>query len=221
MKVKKFCILLLSLLLIISCSLSPFEKDTSYRDTEQTVVTEDSSLFIENESNNTYIFETNDTTYLTSNGYTLWGITDTNTSNTFNNISVSICKNSGRTEAGYGVVFCSQEVDGNDFMLVVLINANGLYTVGKVVNGVFSHINNGWKSSNYINKGLGIQNILLISYDTVNNKFLLKINGYSITDFSVSEEINFINSKSGYAVVIANNENFPNNSVKVTFEKIN
>ena len=103
-------------------------------------------------------------------------------------------------------------------MLAVLINANGYYTVGKVSDGVFCHINGGWKNSNFINKGYGIKNTISVAYDTGTRNFILKINGYEITSFTVSEQISFKNSKSGFAVVIANNENFPGNPVRVTFE---
>ena len=47
---------------------------------------------------------------------------------------------------------------------------------------------------------------------------VLKINGYEITSFTVSEQISFKNSRSGFAVVIASNENFPDKPVRVTFE---
>ena len=103
-------------------------------------------------------------------------------------------------------------------MLTVLINANGYYTIGKVYDGVFRHINEGWESSKYIKRGLGIKNLINITYDENNTNFTLKLNGCEITNFSVEEEILFRESKSGYVVVIANNENFPKNSVKVFFE---
>ena len=103
-------------------------------------------------------------------------------------------------------------------MLAVLINANGYYTVGKVSDGVFCHINDGWKNSNFINKGYGIKNTISVAYDTGTRNFILKINGYEITLFTVSEQIAFKNSRSGFAAVVANNENFPGKPVRVTFE---
>ena len=127
-------------------------------------------------------------------------------------------KESGRTEAGFGLVFCEQEIEGKPFMLAVLINANGYYTVGKVSDGVFCHINDGWKNSSFINKGYGIKNTISVAYDTGTRNFILKINGYEITSFTVSEQISFKNSRSGFAAVVANNENFPDKPVRVTFE---
>ena len=122
------------------------------------------------------------------------------------------------SEAGFGLVFCEQKIEGKPFMLAVLINANGYYTVGKVSDGVFCHINDGWKNSNFINKGYGIKNTISVAYDSGTRNFILKINGYEITSFTVSEQISFKNSRSGFAVVIANNESFPDKPVRVTFE---
>ena len=90
--------------------------------------------------------------------------------------------------------------------------------MGKASDGVFCHINNGWKNSNFINKGYGIKNTISVAYDNGTRNFVLKINGYEITSFTVSEQISFKNSRSGFAVVIANNENFPGNPVRITFE---
>ena len=61
--------------------------------------------------------------------------------------------------------------------------------------------------------------MISVSYDSESKDFMLRINGYTVTTFAVSEDIVFKDSKTGYVVVIANNEAFPNNPVKVTFEK--
>ena len=219
MKPEKLIILLISLAVLASCELTPFEEDEkSIVKPEQTTVQETSSLFVQDEDNKVFTFETNDTSYLGANGYTLWTVPNVNTTESFNPVAVEVIKESGRTEAGFGLVFCEQKIEGNPFMLAVLINANGYYTVGKVSDGVFCHINDGWKNSNFINKGYGIKNTISVAYDTGTKNFILKINSYEITSFTVSEQISFKNSKSGFAVVIANNENFPSKPVRVTFE---
>lgn len=205
-------------ILFSSCDLAPFEEGEILTRPEQTSVQEESTLFEKDEQNKIFTFETNDTKYLGTNGYTLWTVPNVNASENFNPIVVETIKESGRTEAGFGLVFCEQHIEGKLFMLTALVNANGYYTVGKVSDGVFWHINDGWKNSNYINKGYGIKNTIAVVYDADSKNFILKINGYVITSFTVSEQISFKNSKSGFAVVIANNENFPNKPVKVTFE---
>ena len=218
MKIEKLLIRLFFIISFSSCGLDPFEDKTNSVSPEQTKIIEESSLFASDEQHKSYTFETNKAEYLTANGWTLWTVPAVNTQEKFKPLTVEVIKKSGKTEAGFGIVFCSQEIEGKHFMLTVLINGNGYYTVGRVYNGVFSHINEGWKSSNFINKGYGIKNTIAITYDEVSRNFLLKIKDYSITEFTVSENISFKNSRYGFAVVIANNENFPNNPVKVTFE---
>ena len=218
MKYKKILGVLGTMLIFASCDFSSFDENSENEKPEETTVTEETTLFNVDDESGTYIFETNDTKYLSAKGYTLWTVSDTNDEEEFLPISINICKESGKSEAGFGIVFCVQEIDGKTFMLTVLINVNGLYTVGKITDGDFSHIT-GWKSSTYINKGYGIKNLISVSYDSESKNFMLYINNYLVTAFTVSEDIVFKNSKSGYVVVIANNETFPKNSVKVMFEK--
>lgn len=218
MKFEKLLAGLSVMAVLASCELSQFEEDSNPVMPEQTNVQEESSLFKPDGQNNLFTFETNDTKYLTANGWTIWSVPNVNGEERFVPLTVEAVKESGRAEAGFGIVFCAQEIEGRPFMLSVLINANGYYTAGKVSDGVFSHINGGWKSPGCINRGHGIKNTISVSYDTAGNNFLLKINGYEITEFAAPKEIAFKNSRSGFAVVIAGNENFPDNPVKITFE---
>lgn len=218
MKYMKLLMGLVLLTIMTSCELAPFEEGQNPVTPEQTNVQEESTMFEEYEQNKMFIFETNDTKYLTPNGYTLWTVPKINTSENFNAISVKVTKESGRTEAGFGLVFCEQNIDEKPFMLAVMINTNGLYSIGKIYDGVFSHINNGWLKSNHIYSGLGVPNDISITFNNTNKNFTLSINNYEITSFTVNEKITFKNSRSGYVVVIANNENFPSKPVRVTYE---
>lgn len=207
-------------IIFASCELAPFETTEVVEpiQPEQTYIEEKSTMFEQEKESNVFTFETNDTRFLKTNGYTLWTVPNVNANESFNPVAVEVIKESGRTEAGFGLVFCEQKIEGKPFMLAVLINANGYYTVGKVSDGVFCHINDGWKNSNFINKGYGIKNTISVAYDTGAKNFILKINSFEITSFTVSEQISFKNSRSGYVVVIANNESFPSKPVRVTFE---
>ena len=218
MKHENLLIVFASLVLFSSCEIAPFEEGENLVNPGQTNLQEESSMFEKDEQNKTFTFETNDTKYLGAKGWTLWTVPSVNASESFNPVAVEVIKESGRTEAGFGLVFCEQEIEGKPFMLAVLINANGYYTVGKVSDGVCCHINDGWKNSNFINKGYGIKNTISVAYDTGTRNFILKIYGYEITSFTVSEQISFKNSRSGFAVVIAHNENFPSKPVRITFE---
>lgn len=207
-------------IIFASCELAPFETTEVVEpiQPEQTYIEEKSTMFEQEKESNVFTFETNDTRFLKTNGYTLWTVPNVNANESFNPVAVEVIKESGRTEAGFGLVICEQKIEGKPFMLAVLINANGYYTVGKVSDGVFCHINDGWKNSNFINKGYGIKNTISVAYDTGAKNFILKINSFEITSFTVSEQISFKNSRSGYVVVIANNESFPSKPVRVTFE---
>ncbi len=218
MKILRTTFILCALCLIASCDLPPLENMNDTAPVAQTEIREESSLFTASQNSTLFTFETNDTKYLTQNGYTLWTVPYINTSESFETITVTLDRQSGKKQAGFGIVFCSQTIDGKPFMLTLLINASGFYTAGKVYNGVFSHISGGWKSSPYIKKGNGVKNILTVSYDENSRSFVVKINGYTITAFTVTEQISFKDSKYGFAVVIANNEDFPTESVKVNFE---
>ncbi len=199
----------------MACNLSPFgTEDENLNEVDKTVIEENSTLFVAEDSN--YIFETNDSKYLKQNGVTLWCVKDINASTSFEEIEVNVSKQNGKSEAGYGVIFMQQEYEGKDFLLTIMINTKGEFILGKVFDGKFTAIRQ-WQSCSYLNKGYGIKNKINISM--IDNTFRLKLNGYTITDFSISEKINIQNSKSGYVVVVSGNENFPNNSVKVIFEK--
>ena len=220
MKYGKILIGFIVSIILASCELAPFETTEVVEpiQPEQTYIEEQSTMFEQEKESNVFTFETNDTRFLKTNGYTLWTVPNENANESFNPVAVEVIKESGRTEAGFGLVFCEQKIEGKPFMLAVLINANGYYTVGKVSDGVFCHINDGWKNSNFINKGYGIKNTISVAYDTGAKNFILKINSFEITSFTVSEQISFKNSRSGYVVVIANNESFPSKPVRVTFE---
>lgn len=214
-------ILIMTIIIVItSCELSPFVREKEIINPEQTNVKEETSLFNqENSDGKSYEFVTNDTRFLNRNGYTFWSVPYVNTHDDFEPVTVTVCKESGRSEAGFGIVFCKQDLNGKSYMLTVLINGNGLYTVGKVIEGSFYYLDKRWNASDSIRRGQGVNNKLSVTYDSESKLFYLYINDYKVTSFSTSENITFKNSKSGFAVVIANNETFPSNPVKVTFEK--
>ncbi len=212
-------ILMSVLVFFTACDFSAYNEEDEHTLPEQPAAEEKTVLFEEDEQKSCYVFETNDTDYLTANGYTLWSLPYVNTEDDFVPYTVRATKQSGRSEAGFGIVFCEQEIDEKPFMLTVLINSNGLYAIGKIADGVFYHINDGWKKSDYIYSGSGVSNSISVMFDSESKAFILRINNYDITTFTISENISFKNSRAGFAVVIAGNEDFPNNPVKVTFER--
>ncbi len=220
MKKYFFLTLILCSCIIYSCNWNIIDNETNEETTysETVTISKSTTLFNKESNSNEYVFETNDEKYITPSGYTLWTTTKTNNAQAFETITTKTCKQSGTNEAGYGIIFCEQQIEDNHFMLTVLINTRGFYTIGKVTNGTFIHINKGWKSSNNLNKGYGIYNQLEVTHNSNTNTFTLFINGCETATFTIEEKILFKDSNSGYVVVIADNEQFPEVPVKVLFE---
>lgn len=210
MKKNLFSILIL-ILLITSCNLQPFT-EVEPPAQEETEIEENTLLF--EDTGSEFVFESNDTKYITQNGYTIWCIKGTDP--VFSSRSLTAYKESGTGEAGYGMVFLHQKIDEKDFLLTVMINTKGQYIIGKVNDGDFSVISD-WKNCTYLNKGYGVNNKIEITYSE--EKFILKINDKRITDFTVSEKISLNNTGYGYVTVISGTERFPENSVKIVFNK--
>lgn len=215
---KKILFTILTFLILSSCGLSPndsYEKesDVSANQGLENAV-EKAELFVED--NDAYFFEINDTKYKTEKGYTFWTVRKTNEKTEFETVKTDVCKESGINEAGFGIVFLSQKIDGKDFLLTVMINTKGQYVIGKYMDGTFSKISD-WKDCEYLNKGKGVYNRLEVSYK--DESFTLKINEQKVSDFTISENVRFWRSKSGYVAVVSPYEEFPSESVRVLFKK--
>jgi hypothetical protein len=105
-------------------------------------------------------------------------------------------------------------------MLTVMINNNGQYVIGKVVDGNFSYISQ-WTATTRLDAGSGQENTITVQYQG-DNKYLLKFNGMDIREFSDEEEPRCGGvGKNGYVVVIAPSDlNGVNNaSVEVWFKE--
>ncbi len=197
----------------MSCKLPLFEPIDEITDEKtETYIEENSSLF--DEIDNRIIFQTNNTRYLQQNGTTLWCVKKKNESVGFEEIEVTVSKLSGRQETGYGIVFLQQEYEGKDFLLTVMINTKGEYIFGKVIDGKFTCIKN-WQTSPYLNMGYGIKNKIGVTLEK--GSFCIKLNNTKVADFSITENIQLKDSKSGFVVVVSGNERFPENSVNVVF----
>ena len=202
---------------ILSCTFYQVKED-SYVFIDESSVVESSMFFEFDVKSNSYIFETNDVQFSSSKGYTFWMTSEENEGASFKEFSATVYKESGREEAGHGIVFIAQEINGVQFLASVLINVKGMYIIGKVKDGVFERVCD-WTDCNYIKKGFGVENKLSVSYSEEDKNFMLKINDAFIKMFSMDEDFKIEGSKSGYVVVLAHNENFPDNPVKVVFGK--
>lgn len=203
----------LMMMVFVSCKLSPFGSVPDFEENEPDFeIEEDSALFEAIEEK--VVFESNETKYLRENGTTIWCVKKENESPDFEEIKTTLSKQSGKAEAGYGIIFLQQEYENKDFLITLMINTKGEFILGKVVDGSFIAIKN-WQPCSYLNKGYGVKNTIQISESE--NLFAVIINGYNVADFTISEKIKYQGSKSGYVVVISGNERFPDSSVKVMF----
>ena len=206
--------------LLSSCTLSPFNEGVQGSINHGDAPAEEkSSLFKKDESNGSFVLEVSDRKYLKDSGCTFWTSSFENESDGFSPLTVTAIKESGEKDAGFGTVFCIQEKDGKSFMLSFLINVQGLYSAGTIKDGTFSHINGGWKSCDWINRGWGVTNEISITHDEENARFIASINGHAVLSFSCPEGISFSGCRGGFAAVISGRENFPDNPVKIIFSR--
>jgi hypothetical protein len=181
-----------------------------------------SELFVSEPAADGYtrtVFRTNDVSYWTHEGSTLWTVFGGEEVE-FISRTVTVSKSSGFSGGGYGIVFCQgeHEVEGilKPAMLVVMVNNNGQYIIGKALGGVFSDFG-WWQPSAFLNRGAGASNELSVIYDEILGKYRLLINGSNVDDF-IDDDIPVLRGgKNGYIAVITPFDNFPVHSVNINY----
>jgi len=165
------------------------------------------------------VFRTNDVKYWTLEGLTMWTVWGEGEAE-FDSRTVKMAKSLGYTGGGYGIVFCHGEYDVEGkltpAMLVVMINSEGYYIIGKVQGGIFKDFG-WWKATPYINKSAGYLNELTVSYEDGSGEYILKINGNEIERFRDDSEPVLRGGRNGYIVVITPFDRFPNSGIDVYF----
>ena len=175
------------------------------------------SLFVlvENEENR-YVFETSNNKYLSEEGYTLWSVKNTKQVSSWR---VSVSKEAGNSKAGYGILFCGESKDGSDTFYTFLINNEGQYTTGRVLDGKYTTLTS-WKSLKALRHGYGISNTLGVSYDEDTHQLSLSINEESAGYRSLPDKVEYFGSYSGFVAVVSNQENFPGTPVHISYKDI-
>lgn len=181
------------------------------------VIEEVSELF-DNDGNNNINFFTNETRYIAPRGYSLWTILDDEPTE-YTSRTIEINKISGVSiAAGFGGVYC-QFVDpefGLTFLLF-MINLDGEYCIGEVINGkVFNYLVE-WTFTKNLNRGLNQINLLSLDYESSENKFHVSINGEEEITFRDDEAPFHKSGKQGYIVTISPIDEFPEVPVEVRF----
>jgi hypothetical protein len=165
------------------------------------------------------VFRCNSVEYWTKYGYTLWGVSSAGSSGgTFATRTVNVGKVSGNADAGYGIILChGTNSDGDVSMFTVMINKNGYYTIGKVINARYVSILS-WTYSAFLAKD-GATNALTVAYDASSSEYVLSLNGTEACRFSDGDNTVNANGANGYIVVISPQDTFPADTVEVRFEE--
>jgi hypothetical protein len=159
-------------------------------------------------------FETNDPSYWSQRGYSIWVLNDESPRD-FVSFDVTLSKTSGDQIAGYGVIAnYYDDPDLGEVMLVLMINNSGEYTVAEIVSNVYTPIIP-WTLTDRLSVGYNQPNRVVLDFD--GDQYRLSINGEEETLFEDTNAPTHEHGIGGYAVVISNLDDFPTNPVKVVF----
>ena len=175
-------------------------------------------------------FSTNDEDYLSTNGTSgwIWGNADFSTID----FEVDCIKVSGESAYGYGLVFGLQEdtdpADGLDDtgynFYIILINTEGSYFLGQVINKNCEYITENWYSHASLLRGKNISNTIRVVQTSGAGEdpaFDIYFNGSTDPiEFVDNEDPKFYGGKCGYITTLSPNENFPFVPVDVRFEQV-
>lgn len=212
----------LVMIFFIGCTYPTANRYEEERLEEETIekITESSQLFSKEGSTGAaaeYVFSTNDRAYVSENGHTLWTEISEGRGK-FRTIETTAVKSSGNINAGYGIVFCIDNIEEAEmvhkYMYVLLVNCKGLYAIGQVKDGTYTPMI-GWSESKNLLSGIGVKNKIRIEKEE--GVFIISFNDSVEEYFSPSQKPELDTSGHGYAVVISPNEDFPGKEVKVTF----
>lgn len=170
-------------------------------------------------------FYVNDPEYWRKEGNSLWTIWEEGEDERiYSGREVTLSKASGSSRAGYGMVICQGErlVNGEETatMLVIMINTNGEYSIGKVIGKRYEEMT-WWTSHPALEKGAGPENRLHVQYREETSEYALRINHSEEVIFFSDEHapIHDGSGKNGYIVIIAPEDRFPERYVDVRFRE--
>ena len=202
-------------LIVSSChnyTIGTYKKETSE---EISSFTQKDDMF-KTSDNQFYVFETNNKSYLSSYGYTIWCLKKSNTNQDLF-ISAEVKKVCGSDKMGYGLVFSDFVTEQDkEKMQVILINTKGEYLIGEVENARFT-VTKEWTNTSNLIQGYAAYNKISISYDRGNNLFYLYFNDQQECTFSPIIN-DFNNTKYGFVATIAPDENIDSSSVKIEYK---
>lgn len=203
--------------LLGACPVTPVEEESQQAFEEDGIIGVDSQMFIADEADPAQVdFSTNDSSFITSRGYTLYSLVDSNP-RTFTEMDVSLTKLSGNASAGYGLILNAfDDTELGPVFLVLMINTLGEYVIGEVIDGEFSAMVP-WSSSSKLGSGYNRPNQVLISYDSNLAQYSLCINGEQELVFSDNQAPYHLYGQGGYVTVISPADDFPQIPVHTRF----
>jgi hypothetical protein len=172
------------------------------------------------EDNQEYIkFSAKDGSFKNDQGLTLWTLRG-DAEDEFISRSVTLAKTIGASTGGYGMVFCHSEHEiygkPENMMLVVMINNEGWYIIGKAIGGVFYDYG-WWQRSGYLKSNAGAENKITVEYDKTENQYHLYFNDNFIESFKDSEGPQLSGGRNGYIAVITPFDRFPVPGIDIYF----
>lgn len=218
MNIKNIFFSVILMTFIISCKMTGYDYESDKTDESIPGTSEDSQLFEYHKDTGSFVFSINDTKYLQDSGYTIWCSPNINEEKTFEPIEVTVSKSSGKTDTGYGLVFCNQVIKEKQFMLTIMINNKGQFIIGEVYEGVFQRITE-WKSNKALIQGVGVNNRIRIEHDDNRSVYKVFLNSELAMEFSTRAGVIQEGSEWGYVAVISNEENFPEIPVTVSYRR--
>jgi hypothetical protein len=178
------------------------------------IIVEASELFSVDDAGR-ITFSTNETRYKNGN-YTFWNRLSGGGGG-FSGISVDLVKESGYFAGAYGFFFREGEAAGyGNSMLTVLIQKDGNYAIGKVINGEYQSIE-WWKSSDYLRKGYGVKNTVGVRLDEAGNEYVISINGIEVDRFQDINAPVCNGGGKGIIAVVTRFEDFPRTKVRTRY----
>ena len=171
----------------------------------------DDELFCEEENGVTRFLVSEENYKNKGRGSTFWCVKNNNKRDSY---ECYIQKQSGDKEAGYGIIFKVSEVEEKSYMLVLMINMEGKWQIGKACDGEY-RAKTEWQSSSNLNVGSSSN---LVGIREEGKQFVIRFNDIEETRFTDSDEPSLTGEGTGFIAVISPYEKFPENPVEINYK---
>ncbi len=208
----------ISAVLFLSCSFNDERGRRVVLSGEEESVESGASYFEHNDDGE-FFFSVNDRSLISPYGKTFWTLVnddeDEGKGGEFKDFEAEVQKTYGNSSGGFGLVFCQCEDEEWGYcLLTVLLDINGRWCYGKMIDGVFV-IKGNWTYSQSLYTGY-VKNKVKVTKE--NGVFNLYLNDIYETSFCDESEPFLGNGKRGFCAVVTEMENFPDVPVTVIYK---